>query len=777
MTTPSAPRMNIETWRVITFYSVLVFGFSILVAQLFNLQVIQYKTRLAQADENRTREISVAPSRGIIYDRNGTILARNVASYNIVITPANLPNDLADIQRIYRELSELIKVPVNHGTLDDAKLVSACIPGPGIAQLVELQDSLAPYSSVRIQCNISEETARIVREKAMDWPGVSVEIEPVRDYPTGYLTSDVIGFLGPIPARDEAAYVKQGFQPNRDKVGYSGLEAYFQDLLAGTPGHRVVERDVAGQELRNLEAPIPPESGSNLVTTIDTRLQKAADAALTGGINYWNAFFGRIRITTGAVIAMNPKNGEILAMVSFPTYENNRMARFIPSYYYNQLAQDPAKPLLNHAVSDQFPPGSVFKLSTATGALNESVVSLSQIIEAPGQLVLTESFSPNDPGRERPFVDWNEAGFGTIDFLHCIAYSSNVCFYKLGGGYKDEIKQGLGIERLREYARSLGYDQKSNIELLGEAAGLIPTPQWKRINRGENWSTGDTYIASVGQGYVLATPLQVLQSAATIANNGKHVQPTLIREITDNNGKPLLVWRDNDGDLYQQCSGTDKNGQVISGWCDTGYNKSNQIIFNLCQGKNARDEDVPGWCGTDETGNSVFRQGAWQLSPFTGHVNWDITRDSLITDYSCDGPYCTATGLKKNVKPEVVQKIQEGMRLAVTSDPLGTLNSVFSGRNSRFFTTPFEIPTAGKTGTAEYCDNVAQSQNRCQFGSWPTHSWTVAYAPYDDPEIVVVAFCYNGGEGASVAAPIVRHVLEAYFELKAIDTAQQGVSQ
>jgi penicillin-binding protein 2 len=767
--------MKIEPWRVFTFYAVLLLGFSVLMAQLFNLQVLQYQTRLAQADENRTRAISVPPTRGIIYDRNGYILARNVASYNIIITPANLPNDSADIQQVYRELSALTGVPVNSGTLEDAKLVSACVPGPGIAQLVELQDSLAPYSPAKIQCNISEETARIVREKAMDWPGVSVEIEPIREYPTGYLTSDVIGFLGPIPARDEALYVKQGFLPNRDKVGYSGVEAYFQDILQGKPGSRVVERDVAGQELRNLEPPIPPESGNNLITTIDTRLQKAADSALMGEIKYWNSYFGRIRITTGAVIAMNPKTGEILAMVSYPTYENNRMARFIPSYYYNQLVQDPAKPLLNHAVSDQFPPGSVFKLSTATGALNEGVVSLDQIIEAPGQLVLTESFSPNDPGRERPFVDWNEAGFGTIDFLHCIAYSSNVCFYKLGGGYKNEIKQGLGIERLREYARALGYDQKSNIELLGEAKGLIPSPQWKRINRGENWSTGDTYIASVGQGYVLSTPLQVLMSAATIADDGKHVQPTLVREITDSTGKPLTIWRDKDGNLYHQCSAKNKDGKLVSGWCDTGFEISNQILFNICQGINDLEESVSGWCGTDDKGEALFREGAWQLSPFVGHNQWDITTDPIINDFQCDGAYCTPTGLKKTVRTDVVKKIQEGMRLAVTSDPTGTLNAVFSGRTEEF-TKPFEIPVAGKTGTAEYCDNVAQAQNRCQFGSWPTHSWTVAYGPYDDPEIVVVAFCYNGGEGASVAAPIVRRVLEAYFELKGIDAAQQGTA-
>jgi penicillin-binding protein 2 len=763
MTSPSVPQVAIQPWRALVFYIVLALVVFILVAQLLNLQVFQYEINQAKADDNRTREISVPPSRGIIYDRNGYILARNVASYNVVITPANLPNDLADIQQVYRELSALIGVPVNSGTLEDAKLVSPCVPGPGIAQWVELQDTNAPYSPVKIQCNIGEEKARVIREKAMDWKGVSVEIEPIRDYPTGSLTSDVIGFLGPIPARDEQLYRSQGFLPNRDKVGYSGVEAYFQDILAGKPGTRVVERDVAGQELRNLEPPVPPVSGDNLVLTIDTRLQKAAEAALVGEIDLWNAYYGRVRISSGALIAMNPKTGEILAMVSYPSYENNRFARIIPAYYYNQLAEDPRKPLLNHAVSDEYPPGSVFKLSAATGALNEGIVTLSQIIEAPGQLVLTESFSPNDPGRERPFVDWNEEGFGTIDFLHCIAYSSNVCFYKLGGGYKEEIKQGLGVERLREYARALGYDEKTNVELLGEAKGLIPSPQWKRINRGENWSTGDTYIATVGQGYVLSTPLQVLMSAATIANDGKHIQPTLVREITDSNGKPLSFWRDNDGDLYQQCAGSDLAGKSINGWCDTGYNITNKVIYNICQQPNEDDEKITGWCGTDQNGASIFKPGAWQLSPHQGgHVKWDITKANLIADYQCDGPYCTPTGLKKSVKPEVVAKIKEGMRLAVT-DPTGTLYKIFKD---------FPLAVAGKTGTAEYCDNVAQAQNLCQFGSWPTHSWTTVFAPYDDPEIVVVAFAYNGGEGASVAGPMVRLMMNAYFEFKAIDAAQ-----
>ncbi len=721
---PLSRPARFDTWRLAAVYIGMTLAFTGLLFQLVNLQVTQKSALTARAVDNYTNEVSLPASRGIIYDRYGTILARNVASYNVVITPASLPDDDSDIQRIYRELSDLIDVPVggradDETLLNEAKLFGPCVPGPGITQLVALQDTLAPYSPVKIKCNVSENIAREVEEKSVDWPGVTVEIEPIRDYPTGSLTSDFIGFLGPIPAALEDEYRAKGFIPNRDKIGYSGVEASLDDILAGRNGLRVVQIDVAGQELRNHEPPIPTVPGHNVYLTIDTRLQAVAEASLIQEVNYWNTYFGTVRISSGVVIAMNPKNGEILAMVSYPSYENNRFARLIPSYYYEQLSQDPRKPLLNNAISAEFPPGSVFKLSTATGAFNEHVVDLNTIVQTPGQLLLCEKFNPNDicsDRNTRPFVDWifeqKPEGFGQLDFLHCIAYSSNVCFYKLGGGFEDEIKQGLGIERLQQYARALGYDKASGIELLGEQDGLIPDPKWKRITTGENWSTGDTYIASVGQGYVLATPLQVLMSGATIANNGKLMQPTIVREVTDGEGNPVKMW------------------------------------FNP----------------QDFTLSAEQISGSYQISPFTPNMKWDITVTPLIENYSCDGGYCTLDENKKKiVDPATVAAVRAGTRLAVTDTAFGTLHKVYEG---------FPIAVAGKTGTAEYCDDVARKANRCQFGAWPTHSWTLSYAPYDDPAIIVLAFAYNGGEGASVAAPIVERVIKAYFELKAIDTAQ-----
>ncbi len=720
----SNKKFEVPLWRRLVVYGLIVAVVGLIISRLVNLQVLSSDSWKISAVDNYTNEISEPAPRGIIYDRNGYVLARNIASYNVVITPASLPDDDADVQHIYREVSQLTGVPaggpVTDETLANAKLFSACVPGPSIADMVALGDSLAPYTPVKIACNVSEELARVVKEKSVDWPGVSVEIEPIRDYPTGSLTSAVVGFLGPIPAADEPSFKARGFEPNRDKIGYAGVETSLDEILLGQNGKRVVQVDVAGQELRNLEAPVAPVPGDNVVLTIDTRLQKAAEAALTDEINYWNTYFSHKRdISSGVVIAMNPKTGEILAMVSWPTFENNRMARFIPGYYYNQIIKDPRRPLVNNAISAEFPPGSVFKLSTATGAYNEGVIGPDKIVDTPGKLVLCERFRPTDPcgpNNSRDFVDWiyerngviNPGGFGKLDFFHCIAYSSNVCFYKLGGGFKDEIKEGLGIWRLKQYAQALGYNRKSGIELPGEADGLIPDPQWKRISTGENWSTGDTYIASVGQGYVLATPLQIIMSGATIANHGKLMQPTIVREVQDSEGRVLEMWFDpTDFKIYQVQTVEGSAGQVTKTWVDISDPK--RIL-------------------------SAPPASAYQISPFKPNMKWDITQTPLIETYNCDAGYCDATGEKKTVKPESIDAVRTGTRLAVTESPLGTLNRVFND----IYPIPYAV--AGKTGTAEYCDDVARKANKCQFGSWPTHAWTLAYAPFDDPEIIILAF-------------------------------------
>lgn len=678
------PQKRIHSWRAIAILIMMGLLLSFYVIKLFDTQVVNGAQYLAQADDNRTSTISVPTQRGIIYDRNGYILAQNIASYNVTIIPANLPADEGAIQEIYRQLSQMIGVPVSNGEINDATVRSftPCQTDLGISEIVTIQDTNSPFSPVKIKCNIDEKTAMIIREKSDQWPGVGIEVQPVRDYPTGSLTADIIGFLGPVPAALEEQYRAKGFIPGRDKVGYAGVELSLQDILGGTNGQRTVEVDNAGKVIRDLKTPLDTVPGSNVVLTIDTRLQAAAQAALVGEINWWNAYLNRIQSENGVVIAINPKTGEILAMVSYPSYENNRMARLIPAYYWNQLNQDPNRPLFNHAISAQHAPGSVFKLAAAIGALNEKVITPDQIINDPGKITIMQKFSPNDPGTPRDYVCWERTGHGDLNFLGGLKNSCDVYFYKIGGGYENEVPNGgLGIWRIDEYAKALGYGDVTGIELPGEATGLLPDPTWKRVTQGENWSTGDTYIATIGQGYVLATPMQVLMSAATIANDGKMMKPTLVKDVLDS------------------------------------------------------------------AGNVV--------TPFSPTLVRDITKDKVIHVFDENWQ---PTGEMKSVEPWVIQLVKEGMREVVTE---GTAKKAFLGADN--------LLAAGKTGTAEYCDNVAQAKNLCQPENWPSHAWFVGYAPYNDPEIAVVAFVYNGGEGASVAAPIVRQVLEAYFELKNID--------
>jgi penicillin-binding protein 2 len=690
----------LERWRMLVLYGLIAAVFGYYAYKLFDLQVIQGADFKARADENRTTKISEKTQRGIIYDRNGFVLARNVASYNVVIIPANLPADPTvagdyrklnsdldpTVQEVYRKLSELIGVPASRGEINDetVKLFSPCQTDLGIAQIVFIADTNAPYDPMRVACNVSQELAMTIQARAADLPGVSIEVEGVRDYPTGSLTATVVGFLGPVPAGQEDYYRAKGFVAGRDKVGYSGIEATMQNLLGGQNGERLVEVDVSGKELRNVSTPLVAIPGNNIRLTIDTRLQNAAQQALVGEIDYWNKYFNTIRSSNGVVIAINPKTGEILALVTYPTYENNRMARLIPEYYYRQLIADPWKPLFNHAISAEHPPGSVFKMPTAIGALNEGVVTPDQKLNDPGQITVTERNLFGAPTRDFTYVCWKADGHGDQNWMQGVTNSCDVYFYKIGGGFAPEGVSGLGPWRLGEYAKALGYGARTGIELPGEATGLIPDPDWKRINVGESWLPGDTFIASMGQGYILSTPLQVLVSAAILANDGKYMQPTLIREVLD------------------------PEGNVVK--------------------------------------------------PFEPKLKWDITKDPVIQVYDENN---LLTGERKTVQPWVVQMAKDAMRMVVTD---GTGKGVWKD-------SPIQN-TAGKTGTAEYCDNIAREKLLCERGSWPTHSWYFGYAPYDDPEIAVVAFVYNGGEGASVAGPIVRSVIESYFELKSIDAAK-----
>ena len=689
----------IHSWRLRATMVAMGLLLAVFIGRLFSLQILQGEFYLSLADDNRFDRVSIAAPRGVIYDSNGSLLVRNLPAFNVYVTPALLPDSEAEIEAIFVKLSELTGVPLDQ----PGPPAAACVAGRGIRQLVEEGETNRPFDAWPVACDIDETTARVLRQQQIDLPGISVEAVPVREYPTGYLTSAVIGYLGPIPAAQVDFWESLGFVADRDKVGYGGVELNYQDILAGQNGLKLVEKDVAGSLLAEVGPGNPAVPGNNLKLTIDTRLQAIATSALENRMEFINRVAGDVRTTIGAVIAMDPQTGEILAMVSIPTYENNRFSRFIPEYYFRQLFEDASKPLVNHAISSTFPPGSSYKMVTAVGALNEGVIDANRTLFDAGQITIQNQYFPNDPGKAKEFVCWKEDGHGNVDFLRGIAWSCNVYFYKIGGGFEDEVPgDGLGIDLLGVYARALGYGSRLGIDLPGEEDGLIPNQDWKRLNLGESWSTGDTYNSVVGQGFVGATPLQVLTSISTIANGGRVMWPHVVQEVLDGEGNiqrrygPCVLWDIADGVLMKDTS------QIAAG-CDS------------------MDPEL---------------------------------RENLIAGYSVS-PDIT-------VAPSVLDLAREGMRLVVedeegTANPYAVLDGISSG---------------GKTGTGEFCDETAFKRNLCEPGNWPSHSWYTGFAPYENPEIVVIAFVYNGSEGAITSGPIVKQVLEAYFELKAIDAAR-----
>ena len=644
--------------------------------QLVRLQVTGFDAFAERALDNRQQRLTLPAARGVVYDRNGVLLAQNVPVISVSITPAFLPEDAGRLAELYARLSELTGVPIATPPLDAGNATGNRIgddsPPPGIQELVFFQETTAPYRPVVIAPDITREQALVLGAELRNLPGVQLEVRALRDYPTGALTAHVVGYMGPITEDQADYYVNLGFDPARDRIGYAGIENRMQDVMAGINGYKEVEVDVAGRELRTLgegQAPVP---GQSVVLTIDVRLQAAAEAALSNRMKIENqiaqADTNPLRppqpVTNGVAIAINPQTGEVLAMVSLPTYDNTMFSRFIPATYYQEMADHPYKPLFNNAISGEYPPGSVFKVAVAAGALQEGIVTADQMIFDPGEIIITNRYFPNDPGKTRRVVCYNRAGHGDVNFIRGIAVSCDVYFYALGGGYEagGVTDGGLGIDRLHKYATMLGFDQLTGIELPGERKGLIPTRDWKRLNIGENWSTGDTYIASIGQGYVLSTPLQVLMAHTPFINRDGFVRkPTLIREVRDGEGNVLRT-------------------------------------------------------------ASVQNNSQTALTPY------------------------------------VIEQVSQGLR-QVMIDGTGK-NLAVEG-----------IVLGGKSGTAEYCDNVAQAADRCQFGSWPAHAWMLAYAPYEKPEIAVVVFVYSGEEGSTVAGPVAQEIIDAYFVLKGMSPA------
>jgi len=738
-----------QGWRLILFRGVVFATFLLFAVRMYQFQLIDTAVYQARVNENRLSELPVSAPRGILIDRNGAPLAINSPAYNVTVIPAALPADEDETLRIYNRLSALTGVPPTaaNAAADNADERS-------IEEIVDVGEGIAPYRAVTIAEDIDHRVMLQILEEQVELPGVDVVPASVREYPTGQLTAQIIGYMGRIPQEQELELIEQGYNPAYDRVGYAGMESYLENFLRGVRGRQVVEVDVAGRPINEIVS-VAPQAGLNVRLTIDAELQRIAEEALINRINLINAEAGRIVSQTGSVIAMNPQTGEILAMVSYPSYDNARFARTIDVPYYLDVEADPLRPLLNHATQTVYPPGSVWKIVTALGVLQEDVIDPDSTLNDTGDLLLPNRYAPNDPAASQRFVCWLREGHGPLRMIGALAQSCDVYFYQVGGGNPEVSEQvlrpgGLGINDLFRYATALGIGSKTGVELPYENASRMPEPDWKRVLYGENWSTGDTYNAAFGQGYVNVTPIQLITATAAVINGGTMYQPTLIREFSDSDGQVVRP--------FQATPMRTLNPDAIPAGDPLLLMPLEDMIMRgstslLCACEEDSEFFNPTRC------NPATYRAEVDINPDPFLETYRDYRVHTPINYTFDDSFCDDVRFDSDYRPVFVSAdtfttVQQGMRAAVT---VGTAQSA---------NLPF-VEVAGKTGTAEYCDEVARPLGLCRPGNWPAHAWFQGYAPYDGtPEILIQAFVYNGGEGSLVSLPVVIETMEAYYRLR-----------
>jgi penicillin-binding protein 2 len=517
----SASLLRITLFQIAVLLAFIAFGF-----RLWSIQVVAGDRYSELARRNRTRLLTTDAARGVMYDRTNALLVRNLPQFNVLLIPAYLPDEEEDQEAILERLHELLDLP----------LVSTLAPPAfppfqgsakwGLRDLVQRGSLYAPYEPILLKKDVSREIVFIIEQEHLDLPGVLIEVDSYREYLTGALTSHLLGYTGPIPAGAEDLYgPDEGYEPD-DQIGLTGLEYTYEEELKGQKGTKTIEVDVAGREVGTVGRVLPPQPGYSLILTLDLDLQRYVEEVLRKGMQ-------AVGSKSGAAIVTKVKTGEVLAMVDLPTFDNNLFAKGISHKEFTPLNTDPNFPLLSHAIAGQYAPGSIFKLVTASAGLEEEIVSRWSLLTCPadsGILWLPNKYYPDDPELAQPFYCWTHGC--KLDFVSAVAVSCDIYFYLVGGGLLDHF-EGLGVEQLGAYARDFGYGAPTGIDVPTEAAGLVPNAKWKRVNYGEQWTTGDTYNMAIGQGGVLATPLQVLNVTAAVANGGTLYRPQLVRQVRD----------------------------------------------------------------------------------------------------------------------------------------------------------------------------------------------------------------------------------------------------
>ncbi len=477
--------MNRADLRLRFLCCVVVMGltFTGLAARLFYLQVIKGRSYRFQSENNRVRAVRLIPPRGMILDRNGVILADTRAAFDASVIPSEVPSEQES--EIFAKVSKFLKMPIEE-----------------IEEIVKSRGA-AKWKPRLLKRRLTRRQMASLEARRVDLPGFSVRLNPVRHYNYGGLMGVTLGYMGGI-SPEELASPDFSHYESSDYLGRSGLEKAWEKNLRGIPGGAQIEVDAVGRKLAEL-ARRPPRAGHNVVLTIDKRLQEVCEEALGDEV--------------GSIVVLDIATGEVLALAAMPGFDPNQLARGITDEEWAALSGNPRHPLQNRAIKGLYAPGSTFKIVMALAGLDYGVITPKTKYTCDGKL----GFAGRD------YRCWKKAGHGEVDLAQALEQSCDVYFYQLG--------LILGVDNISHYSAKLGLGKVTGIDIPGEKTGLVPSKAWKRRVRNEQWWSGETLSVSIGQGYLLTTPLQLAVMMAGVANpQGKLMRPKIVSRIEDADG-------------------------------------------------------------------------------------------------------------------------------------------------------------------------------------------------------------------------------------------------
>jgi len=471
-----------DFWRVrgTAIILALIIPFFVFSARLFLFQIIKHDYYQLIALQNRTFKKTVLPERGVILDRNGVVMARNAPGFRIVLK-------LLDPSLIKDEF--LKNISFNLG-ID---------PETVIKKVAVAQKSGTPYSVLK--SNISKEEVSVLESKYSGNMAISIETAPVRENLYPFSTSHLLGFVGE--------------DTGGEKVGKLGLEKYYENYLHGVAGYTLMETNSLGETQKTVDFG-KAVAGDTLVLSIDVGLQDFSYKVL--------------KDLPGAIVVQRVTDGSLITLVSAPGFDASLFNYGINQKDYQKILDDPKNPFFDRALSGGYAPGSVFKLIVAAGALSEGNIKLGQVVNVPGSIRIGSFI----------FRDWKESGHGMVDITRALGVSSDVFFYALGGGWQEFNIKGLGVEKISQYASLFGLGAVSGIDMPEESSGFLPSKDWKKSVYGEDWYIGDDFITAIGQGFVQATPLQINNATAAVANGGSLYKPWLVSRIELASGEKII---------------------------------------------------------------------------------------------------------------------------------------------------------------------------------------------------------------------------------------------